>query len=126
MGLLAWLMLVLNTAHALPFAAMAHAGGGTSAAPVMAMPHAMSEGHMGCGDVTPDHAGPSRDAPADHCCGAGAADGACHCPTMCAPALLPVPALSIAAHRPHVALASGLIDTAPHRPTSPPLRPPQR
>ena len=125
MSLLAWLMLVLNAAHALPMAAMAHAGSASTAS-AMTMPVAMAIGQMRCDHAVPDHAGPSRAAHADDCCGAGAADGACHCPTMCAPALLPVPVLSVAAHRPHMALAPSLIDTAPHRPTSPPLRPPQR
>jgi hypothetical protein len=123
MSLLAWLMLVLNAAHALPMAAMAQAVS-ASATSAMTMPAAMAAGHMmSCDHAAPDHADPSL---ADDCCGTGAADGACHCPTMCAPALLPVPMLSVAAHRPHMALAPGLIDSAPRRPVSPPLRPPQR
>ncbi len=113
MSLLAWLMLVLNTAHALPMVGM----GATATAPAAMI--AMMANH----ETAAAHAAPPV---SPHCDGgAGMADGGCHCPTMCAPALLPVPALTVALELPPVALAPRPVDTAPRRPASPPLRPPQ-
>ena len=115
MSLLAWLMLVLNAAHALPMVGMS----------AMATAHAaMTEAAMMTSQpAAADHAAP----PASPHCDAGACmlDGGCHCPTMCAPALLPVPALTVALQLSPTALAPRPVDTAPRRPASPPLRPPQ-
>lgn len=113
MSLLAWLMLVLNTAHALPMVGMG----------AMAMAPAAMTAMMPNHEAAAAHAMPSA---SPHCDGgAGMADGGCHCPTMCAPALLPVPALTVVLQLSPVALAPRPVDTAPRRPASPPLRPPQ-
>src|SRR5690242_5743611 len=113
MSLLAWLMLVLNTAHALPMVGMGAMATGPAAMTAMMTSH----------EAAAAHAMPPA---SPHCDGgAGMADGGCHCPTMCAPALLPVPALTVALQLSPVALAPRPVDTAPRRPASPPLRPPQ-
>lgn len=133
MSVLAWLMLVLNAAHALPMAAAGQVG---SAIPAttgmlagMAMPAGASAGHPRCDEAAAshaDHSSAAQPAHADDCCGAGHADASCHCPALCAPALLPMPVVAFAARLSPGVIASGPIDGAPHRPDSPPLRPPQR
>lgn len=125
MSLLAWLMLVLNAAHAVPMAAMAHAGNAAGASSMsMTMPADAGAG-MSC-----DHAGTGHgQMPLDHsdpCSGAGTSGASCHCPTLCAPALLPVPDLVFATLALAGGPAGGAIDAAPQRPGRPPLRPPLR
>jgi hypothetical protein len=123
MSLLAWLMLVLNAAHAVPMAAMARAGH-AAATSSMSMPAATTTG-TAC-----DHAGvghgqaPEHFAHSDHCCSAGTSSASCHCPTLCAPALLPVPDLVFATLAPAGSPTRGAIGAAPQRPGRPPLRPP--
>lgn len=125
MSLLAWLMLVLNAAHAVPMAAMARAGH-AAATSSMSMPADVAAGpacdHAGAGH---GHA-PEHFAHADHCCSAGTSSASCHCPTLCAPALLPVPDLVFATLAPAGSPTGGAIDAAPQRPGRPPLRPPLR
>lgn len=121
-------MLVLNAAQALPMAPeMFHAGAAVSA---MAMPAGTAAADHSCGHVETRHGdGPAtaHAASADDCCGTtSSAGGACHCPTMCAPALLPLPVLAIGAPSPRVAHAPAPIYRTPRRPDAPPLRPPQR
>ena len=137
MSLLAWLMLVLNAAQAVPMAAMVHAGSAPPHAASMAMPapagavvghHHAASSHVASRDASSPlmHA-----AVADDCCNAGhgmphaPASSSCHCATMCAPALLPVPELTVAARLPLAMIAPAAVSTALHRPAAPPLRPPQ-
>lgn len=137
MSLLAWLMLVLNAAQAVPMAAMVHAGSALPHAASMAMPAPASAivgyHHAAAGHVAPQDASSSvaPAAVADDCCNAGhglphaPASSSCHCATMCAPALLPVPGLTVAARLPLAMIAPAAVPTAPQRPAAPPLRPPQ-
>lgn len=113
MSVLAWLMLVFNTAHALPMSAgMGHAVGAAAMAQAM---HGERSGHdMAC-------AHPCPATPAD---GGAATDVSCHCASMCAPALLPVPAVVMAAVMPRSAPAPASVAQAPHPPGGAPLRPP--
>src|SRR5512139_1953977 len=77
MSLLAWLMLVLNAAQAVPMAAMVHAGSALPPAASMAMPTpasaAVGHHHAAAGHVVSQDAPPSMThaAVADDCCNAG-------------------------------------------------------
>lgn len=104
MSLLAWLMLVFNAGMAAPaVAATAHAD--------MAM-STMTSG-------MPTH----HPSSAADCCGQPSMPH-CDCPTMCAPALLPLPAMTMAASLPALRPGSPSIAIAPQRDDGPPLRPP--
>ncbi|HET6434035.1 hypothetical protein [Dyella sp.] len=136
LSVLAWLMLVLSNAQAVPTVAMVHAASALASATAMAVP-APARAEFGpphaAGHGTAQHGSPApiAHAAADGCC--APADGSahatatfsCHCPTMCAPALLPLPGLAMAARLPLAMIVPAAVPGAPYRPASPPLRPPQ-
>lgn len=121
LSVLAWLMLVVQAVPAMPTVPAASA-----------MPASMSMGTAMHGDAAAascDHAtGRATAAPAtpdhDSCCG-GAASLHCRCAAMSAPALLPMPSLTVAANLLLARIAGRQAPSAPRPPALPPLRPPQ-
>lgn len=121
LSVLAWLMLVVQAVPAMATVPAA-----------FAMPASMSMGmamHGAAAATACDHAAggdAAATATADHdsCCG-GASSPQCRCAAMSAPALLPLPALTMAANPPRVRIAGRPAPSAPRPPALPPLRPPQ-
>ena len=103
LALLAWCVLVMNAAQALPCVAMAGHAAASSSMPAMA-----ADPHDACRHGDGD-----------------AVRLACHCPAMCVPALLPVPAVALAHGQPAGWLATIARSDMPQPARTPPLRPPQ-
>ena len=115
MGVLAWLMLVINSLAGAPMGmaegAYAHSMHATATATNEHNHHRAAPDHESCGDDQ------------GHACG-GMTGMTCHCVAMCSTALPMAEVAVLAPIATTVSYATLLPDNAPSLDTAPPLRPP--